>query len=178
MRIKNAVAAVRISIMKALIELFEFAAPTYDATYILSHLEKKFSNCDTLKLKVMIAEFVKFMYLRSQYNKGFIPLKGDIDDIWHEFILQTMEYEKFCQALPSGKFIHHNSLHLEEFSLGKEKKEVVRDLLMWLPNYYRHFGEFTEENAEYWMIVGFLQKERKLSLEEINQIAKKAHDYH
>ena len=157
-----------------LIALFSYVAPEYDPQPMIALLHKKLASKNSADLDIMIAEFVKFMFLRSSYGKGFIPLKGDIDDVWHEYILQTMEYEKFCLSLPGKKFIHHISLHLEEFSEGKDKKTVIRDLLLWLPNYYRHFGAFTAETADYWMIVGFLQKELGWSLDEVNQFAKQA----
>ena len=157
--------------MQTVRELFLFAAPTYDANPMIAHLEKKFASIPSEKFSVMFEEFIKFMFLRSQYGKGFIPLKGEVDDIWHEFILQTVEYEKFCFALPGKQFIHHNSVHLDDFSRGQERKQVVQELLQWLPNYYRHFGVFTEQAAEHWMIVGFLRQELKLSLDEINALA-------
>lgn len=153
-------------------QLFKQVAPTYDATYILSHFSKKFADVEDNILNSCIAEFLKFMFLRSKYQKGFIPLKGEVDDIWHEFILQTREYEKFCQALPSGKFIHHNSVHLDDFAKDKSRHEVVQDLMNWLPNYYHHFGVFVEDAAQYWLMVDFLQTELKLSLDQINHLAR------
>ncbi len=155
-------------------QLFKQIAPTYDATFILSHFTNKFADVQESILGTRISEFLKFMFLRSEYQKGFIPLKGEIDDIWHEFILQTHEYEKFCMALPSGKFIHHNSVHLEDFSRDKSRHEVVKDLMEWLPRYYHHFGIFVEDTIQYWLIVGFLQTELKLSLDQINHVAKEA----
>ncbi len=175
MLIDLAIAAVQIDMpISATHQLFNQVAPTYDATYVLSHLTKKFAYVQDKILSIRIAEFLKFMFLRSKYQKGFIPLIGEVDDIWHEFILQTHEYEKFCQALPSGKFIHHNSVHLEDFSKDKSKHEVVQDLMNWLPHYYHHFGIFDEEAAQYWLIINFLQIELKLTLDQINQVAKEA----
>ena len=173
MQMNPAPAAVQ-SNMSTTQQLFKQIAPTYDATFILSHFYKKNADVEENVLNIRIAEFLKFIFLRSEYQNGFIPLKGEIDDIWHEFILQTHEYEKFCLALPGRKFIHHNSLHLEDFSKDKSKHEVVRDLMNWLPQYYRHFGPFAGDSVQYWLMVGFLQSELKLSLDEVNAVAKDA----
>jgi hypothetical protein len=156
------------------LDLFQQIAPSYDANFILAHFAKKFAAVPTEVLTTRIEEFLKFMFLRSTYHQGFIPLTGEVDDIWHEFILQTREYEKLCKALPGGEFIHHNSVHLEDFSKNKDRTDVVRDLINWLPRYYKNFGSFNEEAAQYWMMVSFLRAELKLSLEQINHLAQKA----
>lgn len=156
------------------LNLFKQLAPTYNANFIVAHFTKKFSDVPAAVLNTRIEEFLKFMFLRSTYNQGFIPLAGEVDDIWHEFILQTQEYEKLCKALPSGNFIHHNSVHLVEFSNNKDRTETVKDLINWLPRYYQHFGPFNEDTAPYWMMVSFLQAELKLSLEQINKLSQEA----
>lgn len=156
---------------QVLTELFYSVAPNYDPAAMLDHLFKTFPDIPSNKLEIMIAEFVKFMFLQSKINKGFIPLIGAADEVWHAFILQTREYEKFCLALPGACFLHHASIHLDAFAKATDKKAVVQELLAWLPNYVTHFGEFTPEAAEYWFMIGFLREEFKFSLEDINRLA-------
>jgi hypothetical protein len=153
-------------------ELFNMIAPSYDPGRILARYEAVFADMPTQKRQLLIKEMLKFLFLRSTYNKGFVPLTGEADEVWHEFILYTKEYEKFCQALPGGFFIHHTPMHLDEFCQGKDKKDVMTDLLQWLPNYYRHFGEFTAEAAECWFLVDFLKQELGFSLSDINNLCK------
>lgn len=155
----------------SILDLFKQIAPTYDPSHIVSHLNQKFNSIEHDVLHQRITEFLKFMYLRSLYGTGFIPLLAEVDDIWHEFILQTQEYERFCQALPGKQFIHHNSVHLEDFAKGQDKKAIIQNLLAWLPNYSYHFGQFTPETARYWLMVSFLQDELGMTLEQINSLA-------
>jgi len=151
-------------------ELFTHVAPTFDYQTIHLRFLNVFKEVTREQLDIRIAEFLKFMFLRSKYGGGFIPLSGEVDDIWHEFILQTREYELFCLALPGKKFIHHNSQHLSDYTKDKNPREVVTQFLAWIPAYYHHFGEFTKESSEYWMMVNYLQNELKMSLAEINQL--------
>lgn len=154
-------------------QLFKFAAPAFDPSIILDHFAKKFAQIPAEKFEIMLQEFLKFMFLQSKYDKGFIPLIGEVDDIWHAFILRTREYEKFCFALPGACFLHHGSSTLDEFlqTQDQNKKAVTQQLLSWLPNYVQHFGKFTPAAAEYWFMIGFLQQEFGFSLGDINQMA-------
>lgn len=172
----NAVSSVMESDARAaeIITLFQCIAPTYDHQAITTHLMAKFKDRDPGALHVMMTEFLKFMFLRSQYGGGFIPVCGDVDDIWHEFILQTREYAAFCEALPGQHFIHHNSRHLSDFTDGKDRREVIEKLLSWLPRYYQHFGDFTAETLSCWVMVQFLQDVMKMDLPAINRMAKEA----
>lgn len=152
--------------------LFVQIAPCFDYQAICQRFLTVFKEVEREQLEVRIAEFLKFMFLRSKYGGGFIPLSGEVDDIWHEFILQTREYALFCEALPGQTFVHHNSQHLSEYAQDKAPREVVTRLLGWIPTYYHHFGEFTEQASHYWMMVRYLQNELKMTLEDINQLGK------
>lgn len=151
--------------------LFNQIAPEYDASHIIEHLRHKFPMLDDQEFVNRAAECLKFLYLRSISGKGFIPLSGDVDEVWHEFILQTREYQTFCESLPGKDFIHHNSIRMAEHAEQVSKKETVRNLLEWIPSYVKHFGPFSETSAKYWMIIQVLQQEFDYSLDQINQLA-------
>src|SRR5258708_1342495 len=53
------------------------------------------------ELEARIEETLKFLMLASQCT-GSIPVTGDIDEIWHYWILQTQQYDALCAALPAA----------------------------------------------------------------------------
>lgn len=164
----NCVATVPFEIQK----LFVYIAPSYSYQNIYFYLIEKLREMDTQEFQLQLAEFLKFIFLSSKYEHGFVPIGGEIDQMWHEFIVHTSEYERLCFALPGKKFIHHYPKHLADYAQDKNKLDIVTRLLAWVPSYVHHFGEFTEQSSKYWMIVGFLQTHLNMSLDEINQFAK------
>lgn len=139
--------------------------------WMLKHLKDHFSELSDYEFNTRLEEFLKFMYLSSKYNESFFPLTDEIDELWHEYIVQTLEYAQLCQALPSKRFLHHQSGSLEEYTQIIDPKALVRRYLEWLPTYYLHFGAFTVETSKYWYIIDFLKTELHLDLDYINKIA-------
>ncbi len=152
-------------------ELFKFVAPDFTSPQMLPYLRKKLASWDEAYFELHLNEFLKFMYLRSLYGRGFIPVVKDVDEIWHLFILQTVEYEKFCFALPGKHFIHHNSIAFADYHEQEGREAVVRRFLDWIPKYVHHFGDFTEKVANCWLIVNFLRSEMGFSLSQINELS-------
>ena len=145
----------------------------YLSDWMESHLKRKFGHLEETVLEERVEEFFKFIYIISLHPGSFIPVNYDIDEIWHEYILQTEEYQGLCEALPGKRFIHHRSNTLEEYSEKKGDKQVIHKMLMWLPLHYKYFGPFSEKSAKYWSIVTALIEEKKLSLEQINMLAER-----
>lgn len=119
----------------------------------------------------LLEEFLKFISIQSITDPKFIPVNSDVDEIWHEFILQTNEYERFCkEILPGKRFIHHGSIGLSDYgsreSLGSE--DLYRHCFEWLGLYAIHFGEFNSRQLKVWTALEFLTTEVNLSLDEIN----------
>ncbi|VVE38942.1 hypothetical protein PHO31112_04042 [Pandoraea horticolens] len=145
---------------------------------LLSHLHKKLSHLTRVEQDIRIDECLKFLFLASVRLKGgegaYIAVNQDIDEVWHECILQTREYESLCMALPGKQFIHHSSSeegyrgYVRDTGASKAADEHV----WWLENYYLHFGEHTRKSSEHWISVIFLMKTLQLSLVEINRIAR------
>ena len=150
--------------------LYNHIAPEYHFGPIVSHLRNKFKSLDDSSFALRLGECLKFLYLRSVSGRGFIPLSGEIDDFWHELILQTNEYQLFCSALPSKAFIHHNSITIEDYTDEVTRETSVARLLEWIPSYVEHFGYFTKDTASYWMVVQLLINEFNYSLAEINEL--------
>lgn len=150
--------------------LFGKIAPAYNYSLLLNHLRHQFRHLGDVAFGYRLAECLKFLYLRSRSGRGFIPLASEVDEFWHEIILQTREYARLCACLPSGQFIHHNSVSISEETQHLGQAAVVENLLRWIPQYVAEFGPFTEETAHYWMIIQLLQKEFAYTLEELNTI--------
>ncbi len=152
--------------------LFKKVAPTYSFNFMLNILEHEFSNLSHHELLLRTSEFLKFVYLRSLYKgeESFVPVKKPIDEIWHAFIVQTRDYQVFCEALPGKFFLHHTTVHLEDLGNQTDKSELVKEMLSWIPHYKEHFGSFTEETAQYWLMPSFLKEQFGLTLEKINAL--------
>lgn len=152
--------------------LFSKIAPGFEPAFMLEILPKELPELDIALLELRLAEFLKFIFLRSASGKEslFVPVKKAIDEIWHLFIIQTREYERFCQALPGKYFIHHTTMHLDTFAHDKDKQAVMTEMLAWIPQYIQHFGPFTEKTLHYWVMPSFLQEHHGLSLSEINAL--------
>jgi hypothetical protein len=157
--------------MSDLLSFCQQLAPEFNWAPMNAFMRQKFSSLDTATFELRYRELLKFLYLRSKYGKGFIPVTVEVDDMWHEFILQTQAYYDLCMALPGKHFIHHNTVALDEYADQRGKDEVITDLLDWIPKYVKDFGPFTEESAQYWMIANFLQEEMQLSLQQMNELA-------
>ena len=43
-----------------------------------------------------------------------------VDNLWHEFILNTREYEQFCQQA-FGRYLHHTPMDSAQYSVKSKK---------------------------------------------------------
>jgi hypothetical protein len=65
-------------------------------------------------------EYRQFLYLIvANIGETVVPWSRDLDDLWHEHILDTAKYARDCKAI-FGRFIHHNP-HLPEGSIAHSK---------------------------------------------------------
>lgn len=135
-------------------------------------LSEKLPDRTTAELHLQTEECLRFLTIASELPESFFPLTREVDDVWHELISETREYQRLCSALPGGRFLHHSALTLTEYAEQRDRRTVVAQLLAWIPNYVQRFGDFTEERAEHWMICNFLRRELGLSLEQINQLGR------
>lgn len=140
----------------------------HPSPFMLKHLQSVLSTLDEDTFSVRIQEFLRFIYLQSLKDGGFIPVTDEIDQIWHEYILQTREYLALCKDLPHAKFVHHQTGTLDTFAQTRDRKQVIQDMLVWIPNYVETFGVFTEITAPYWTVVQFLLKHTSLTLSQLN----------
>ncbi|HEY6803830.1 MAG TPA: hypothetical protein VI306_09650 [Pyrinomonadaceae bacterium] len=63
-------------------------------------------------------------------------MKGPIDQLWHEFVLFTEQYEMFCNSV-SGRFLHHRP-HVPGLM---DDKESANNYQRFLADYEATYGE-------------------------------------
>ena len=102
-------------------------------------LEKITHNCcsNNQDATALVVEMVKFLSLVG-HSKEFLTPSLIVDMAWHEFILFTRAYDKFCQQ-QFGRFIHHQP----EDNKTINQQRYYRTLEL----YYKTFGDI---NSLFW----------------------------
>ena len=83
-----------------------------------------------LKSKQLIARGLrKFFLAHLTSGRRFVSMPSQaVDDLWHEFILYTRNYDVFCKQA-FGRFLHHTpAVALGAHQLGRQDR---RGLLVW-----------------------------------------------
>lgn len=72
------------------------------------------SSDDDRYIKELIAELMKYLYIKAIHADDvlFVPVEM-VDHIWHVFVLDTREYEAFCQKY-AGRYLHHDPTIVDE----------------------------------------------------------------
>jgi hypothetical protein len=153
-------------------ELLKFVDPQ-----LTKHVLDKFrgSGIPSDDVDARYLELIKFLFLTSKYSElrgGFIPVTKQIDEFWHEIILQTRYYHKLCKILPSGEFIHHESMSYDGYKVGKSKDQLIQEILRWIALYVANFGEFRADRVHHWYFVSKVMNVLNLNLDSLNAYAK------
>lgn len=87
--------------------------------------------------KIGIQLYKNYLLLIKKYGSRYIlPPSLEIDDLWHQHILNTKQYHKDCKAI-FGKYLHHNPAdRAKEQQLYNKYFEKTQAL------YYKMFGEY------------------------------------
>ena len=83
-------------------------------------------------------EIKRYLALCAINPKVSYGMKGQIDELWHTFIMFTREYQKFCKEVAGG-FIHHVPNVPDEF--GNKVKSGADSYIKFLTDYEISFGE-------------------------------------
>lgn len=117
---------------------------------VISRFTDMFDIADE-EAESIFAETIKFLYL-AQLPGIFIPDELlIIDEMWHNFILFTKEYQKFCNThfkkyfhhLPSSKKEKDLQKHKEQTDRQSLQKEFLEKLNYLMSETYDHLGEET-----------------------------------
>lgn len=96
---------------------------------------QKISSTYSLSEKTWLTEVIKFLYLIAYHNISLSP-SLPVDLAWHEFILCTRLYTKFCEK-NFGRYIHHTPGGDQKENQSKYKKTIQLYLI--------HFKEPAKE---------------------------------
>lgn len=105
---------------------------------IITRLKKNFpfSSMSSKDVGICIDEFKKFiaiMIIGKKQKKGVAMTSNVIDEIWHEFVLFTLDYHAFSEMLEL-KYIHHTP-NTKSFSFGPNASQFFFE------TYRKYFGE-------------------------------------
>lgn len=80
----------------------------FEAPYLMEKLlrDQKFSSKEEYQL--YFSEFKRYVYLAkiTPQDMQLAMLSDKVDEVWHQFILFTREYMKFCDKF-LGRYLHH-----------------------------------------------------------------------
>ncbi len=143
---------------------------------MLHYFRRKLAGLSEAELIARLEETLKFLAI-SQYCAGPIPVSRDIDDVWHYWILQTQEYQRLCESLNAGNFIHHSS---NDYIAYFDKDVGTHDTLpldvKMLGIYVENFGLFEADRVQYWLLAAHLLDKQDWTLNQLNQWLTQGHD--
>lgn len=113
-------------------------------------------------------ETLKWLWLGNKVNDVFIDDSTlIIDEMWHNFILFTQDYEHFCKQ-SFGRYIHHQpekrkqqDWYKQSFNIDEHKDKLER----LYESVYDHLGEET-------LLTWYEEFSEKYSLENIKKLRK------
>lgn len=137
---------------------------------------KKYKDSNPEDVTNCLTELMKYLYLVSKYPEGlkgtFVPITEEVDNLWHQMILQTRYYPQICERLPGKLVVHHESMPFEEYAEEHEPQKLVHEILRWVPYYVKTFGDIQPDAIRYWWFFSTLIKVQKLPLEKLNEMAR------
>jgi hypothetical protein len=81
------------------------AIDNYDMWFVAERLERK-KLIAPHRIAMAINEFKKYLALIALGHRGISMNSSEVDEVWHNFILFTYEYNRFCHDV-IGEFVHH-----------------------------------------------------------------------
>ena len=74
---------------------------------LLDKLQTKRPELDVKQMQLVTRALRQFFLAHLLSGRKFVSMPSQVtDDLWHEFILFTREYDTFCQRY-FGRYIHH-----------------------------------------------------------------------
>ena len=157
-----------------------FITQEYLLSLIDSHVKetiyRKYQDSDPQDVTNCLTELMKYLYLVSKYPKTlsatFIPITQEVDDMWHQMILQTRYYPQICERLPGKRFVHHESMPFESYISEHEQQNLVHEILRWVPYYVKTFGDIQPTSMKYWWFFNTIIDVQKLELNKLNEMGR------
>jgi len=94
-----------------------------------------------------LAETIRFLWLCSLGHTSLSRLVSlEVDETWHEFLIDPTFYTSLCLALPGRTIIQHNT----DQPPNEPNNSEVALCFAALSDYVRLFGSFNETTVVYW----------------------------
>ena len=93
---------------KSLIQKRKKAIQSYQFPKAISQkISNKYPHLDDVQVKMVIRGLKDYFHISNIAGKRLVSVPSQVvDDAWHEFILFTREYQRFCDK-SLGRFLHH-----------------------------------------------------------------------
>jgi hypothetical protein len=82
----------------------------------------------------------RFLYMAVIADKAVAPTEK-LDEMWHNFILYTMDYDEFCRMY-LGLFVHHRPRRRDDpkstRNMRQETMDFARELFGYLPTSFQY----------------------------------------
>jgi hypothetical protein len=94
---------------------------------LFEKLREKYKHLELKDCHLVARALREFFLAHLKSGRRYVGMPSRVvDDLWHEFILDTQEYSRFCQAA-FGRYFHHTPAT----SMGKTKDEDAGLRLTW-----------------------------------------------
>lgn len=105
-------------------ELYE-KIKDYDLSKVIQR-HRKVANISLEEAENRANELKKWLVLSKSNNEKKYQITGNIDKIWHTFLVFTKEYHDFCGEL--GGFIHHIPTDTDLLRRAKNNPDLLEQL--------------------------------------------------
>lgn len=110
----------------------------YDLTVVANRIKRKQTLPENL-IDTSVTEFKRLMALYVLGHRGITVPCEEVDEVWHTFILFTMEYTEFCRQV-AGSYLHH--LPADSNTKPAHPKEAF------VPLYTKYFGSSFDNEVQ------------------------------
>lgn len=85
-----------------------------DLSYLEKRLLEKSKQIQTIdEAKESVRRYKNFLILMLKYSKFKVIPTPDIDEVWHDHILHTIQYTRDTHAI-FGNYLHHEPFHTQD----------------------------------------------------------------
>lgn len=133
------------------------------------YFQKKLASVPPAEVTMRIEELLKFLTL-AVHTAGPIPVSREIDEVWHYWVLQTVEYAALCRKLPGAVFVNHSSNDYEEFADPdvKTRASDLKAMMAFVGAYVKNFGLFETDRVRHWPFAARLMDTLDWTLDDLN----------
>jgi hypothetical protein len=131
------------------------------------YFQRKLADVPREELGPQIEECLKFLSI-ARHCRGSIPVTPAIDEVWHLWILETMEYSRLCASLGDGTYIHHTSNVFTQCAGEAPPDNTLEEDVATLGTYVLNFGPFEEGRVKYWRMASYLVTHGGMRLADLN----------